>query len=420
MNRPARSVMPHARGAATLARLAWLNLARNKARTGLAAGAVALGVLALVVSGGFVQDVFIQLREVTIHSQLGHLQIRGPGGFGQVQGEAYRHVLAAPEGVIAQARTLPAVADVMLRVGFTGLASNGRADLPIVGEGVEPGKEATLGSALVITEGRQLQDDDRFGALLGKGLARSLGLGPGDFVTLVVSTPEGALNSLEFRVVGLFQSFAKEYDDRGVRVPLDAARELLATDAVHVAVVSLRRTDATDATLGSLRGLFAGTGLEVKPWYELADFYQKTVDLYDRQFAVLRIIILVMVILAVSNSVNLTVFERTAEFGTMRALGNRSRHVFALVLAETLLLGALGACIGVAAGVVIALAASAIGIPMPPPPNSDLGYTAEIRLVPSVIVGAFLIGIASTAVAGILPALRITRLPVVDALRHAR
>jgi len=49
------------------------------------------------------------------------------------------------------------------------------------------------------------------------------------------------------------------------------------------------------------------------PWYEVADFYKKTVELYRRQFGVLQLIVLVMVVLGVANSVNTTLYERTGE-----------------------------------------------------------------------------------------------------------
>ena len=55
---------------------------------------------------------------------------------------------------------------------------------------------------------------------------------------------------------------------------------------------------------------------------------------------------------------------------------------------------------------------------MPPPPNTDIGYTAQIRLVPSVIAGAFATGLLATVLASIAPALRVARTQVVDALRQ--
>ena len=65
--------------------------------------------------------------------------------------------------------------------------------------------------------------------LVGQGVARALQLKPGDYLTLLVSTTDGALNSLEFEVIGIFRTFARDYDNRAVRIPLAAAQELVGT-----------------------------------------------------------------------------------------------------------------------------------------------------------------------------------------------
>src|SRR6185437_15890062 len=110
-------------------------------------------------------------------------------------------------------------------------------------------------------------------------------------------------------------------------VSLNAAAELLRTTDVNSIVVSLTRTEDTDSVAALLGRTLADQDLEVRDWRQLNDFYTKTVLLYDRQFGVLRIVILLMVLLGVANSVNMTLFERVAEFGTMRALGDRQVRV---------------------------------------------------------------------------------------------
>ena len=126
-----------------------------------------------------------------------------------------------------------------------------------------------------------------------------------------------------------------------------------------------------------------------------------------------------MVVLSVANSVNMSVFERIGEFATMRALGDRARRVFQLIVTESALLGFVGALLGVALGVALAMGISAVGIPMPPPPNTDLGYTAQIRIVPQVLLGAFAVGTVSAIVAGVVPSWKIAAMQPVDALRRA-
>jgi len=397
--------------------LALRNVFRHRGRTAMTLAAIIFGVAGVVLSGGFVRDIFVQLGEALIHSQTGHLQVLRTGYFeaGTRSPENFRIENIAQ--LRQQISAIPEVQEVMARVSFSGLLNNGRSDWAIVGEGVEPDKEAQLGTYLKISAGRQLRDSDRAGLLLGQGVAQGLKVSAGDRVTLLVNTAEGALNSMEFEVVGVFQSFSKDFDARTVRIPLAAARELLGSDGINGLVVSLKETADTGPVANLLRIRFAGKRLEVKTWVELNDFYEKTVALYDRQFGVLQLIILAMVLLSVASSVNMSVFERVGEFGTMMALGNGRGDVFRLILMESALLGLIGGLLGVLLGVVMAIVISAIGIPMPPPPNANLGYTAFIRVVPTVLAMAFLVGFGATALATLLPAARMSRTPVVTALR---
>jgi putative ABC transport system permease protein len=87
-------------------------------------------------------------------------------------------------------------------------------------------------------------------------------------------------------------------------------------------------------------------------------------------------------------------------------------------MTESVLLGLFGAVLGMTLGCVVALIISAIGIPMPPPPNANIGYTAFIRLVPLDVLTAGSIGFVATCLAAVMPARRVSRMPVVDALRQ--
>ena len=89
-----------------------------------------------------------------------------------------------------------------------------------------------------------------------------------------------------------------------------------------------------------------------------------------------------------------------------------------MVLTESLLLGLIGAVIGIALGSAIAALIGFIGIPMPPPPNSNVGYTAYIRIVPTIVLNAAFVGIAAAFIASLLPGWRVSRMLIVDALRH--
>jgi len=397
--------------------LAARNVGRNKARSALSLAAIAAGVAGLILSGGFVHDLIRQLGEFVIHSQSGHIQIAKAGYFESGTRFPGKYLMS-PDDLRRAETGIPEKAEVMRRISFSGLASNGLSSYPIVGEGIEPDRESRLGTFMVLMEGRNLSPKDQYGALVGAGVARAMDLKPGSLISLVAPTVDGAMNTVDVEVTGIFQSYSKDYDERIVKISLARAQELLNTRGVNVLVLLLSDTRNTARVASLLVAEIKALGLEFRTWDQLNDFYRKTVDLYDRQFGVLRLIVLIMVILAVVGAVNMGVLERVGEFGTMRALGNTSWDVMRLVMLEGLLMGALGATIGVITGMGSAWVISQVGIPMPPPPNSNLAYTARILLLPSVIAGAFFVGAFATVLASVIPALRVSRLPVVEALRR--
>ena len=395
------------------------NVFRQRARALANLLAIGLGVAGLIVVGGFVQDIFVQLGEAIIHGQTGHVQVTKQGFQKGGLRSPDKYLIEAPETMRSQLIGIPGTSSVLSRINFTGTLNNGKRDLGVIGEGIEADLESALTGIYVrYISGRALSDKDKFGMVVGQGVAKSLNLQPGDRIALVVSLSEGAVNTLDFEVLGIFQTFSKDFDARAVRITLPAARELMATEAVHKLVMVLDQTSASGAVAETAKMKLAGGGAEVTLWHDLSDFYSKTIDLYDRQFGVLRLIILMMVLLSVANTINMTLFERTREFGTVMAIGSRPSSIFSQIMMEGVLVGACGALLGMALGVLAAWGISAIGIPMPPPPNANLGYTAYIRVdLPSVLLAGS-IGWLATILASILPAHRASKLSIVDALRH--
>jgi len=402
-----------------LLRLAGRNLVRNRARTGMTTLAVVVGVTSLILAGGFIEDLFHQLGEALIRSQSGHLQVGKVGFASHGSRSPEKYLISDVQQRRDAIRRLPQVEEIAGRVRFSALLNNGRTDLPVLVEGVEPDIEARIGTYTQIVSGRALTPDDGYAAMLGQGVASAMKVGPGDRINLLVSTSDGALNTLDFEVVGTFRTFSKEFDARAVRVALPAAQELVATAGVNMIVLLLEKTSQTDAVASILERSLTGAGLEVLTWTELNDFYEKTVALYRRQLAVLEFIILVMVGLGVVNLVNMAVLERVGEFGTMRALGNGNIDVFMLVMVENVMLAACGATLGLLVGAASAWLVSLLGIPMPPPPNSDMGYTARILLTPAVLLKAFAVGFLATVLAALPPAARVARMPIAEQLRRA-
>lgn len=398
--------------------LALRNLSRQWVRSGMTLAAIAFGVVGLILSGGFIRDVYHQLAESLIHSQTGHFQVAREGYFRLGSQSPEKYLLSNSQDLAERVRKVPHVLDAMVRLDFSGLLNNGDTDVSVRVEGIEPEREARLGSYVTLIAGHLLRDSERAGMVVGKGVAERLKLKPGDSVTLMTNTPEGALNTIELTLSGVFVSSAKDYDDRAVRIHLSAAQELLTVAGGTRIIALLQQRGQTEEVMQDAQKALVNEKIEMSSWLELNDFYTKTVALYDRQFGVLQVVILLMVMLSVSNAVNMSIFERMGEFGTMRALGNPGNYITRLVLLENVLLGATGALIGVVFGLLLAALISWVGINMPPPPNMSQGYVATIRVTMEVLVSAFAIGVVATVGAALLPAFRVSCKPIVDALRQ--
>ena len=140
-----------------LLQLAVRNLLRHRVRSATALAAIAFGVAAMILAGGFVHDLYFQLGEALIRSQSGHLQVGQAALFAQGSRMPEKHRIAAPEKVKTQLAQVPGVARTMARLNFTGLLNNGKVDVPILGEGIEPAPEAELARSISMLAGRALR-----------------------------------------------------------------------------------------------------------------------------------------------------------------------------------------------------------------------------------------------------------------------
>jgi putative ABC transport system permease protein len=399
---------------------AFRSLLRQPRRSAMAVAAVTFGIVALMLASGFIEWIYFDLRESTIHAQLGHLQITRPGYQQGGRADPFAYLLPGQSGVQNAIRETPHVTALAPRLHFSGLASHGETTLSFVGDGVDPALESQLSRSLLIEKGSPLAPGDAQGVLFGAGLAHNLGVDVGDRVVLLVNTASGGVNAVELTVRGLFSTVTKAYDDSALRVPIDAARSLLRIRGAHAWVVLLDDTRETDAVAAALRAKMPAAQFEITPWYALADFYRKTVELFSKQVGVVRIIIGAIIVLSISNTLTMAVLERTGEIGTAMALGVRRRRILGQFVAEGAALGIVGGIVGIVLSVVLAMLVSAIGIPMPPPPGMAHGYVGQIRITPALAEVAFALAAITAIVASLYPAWRASRLVIVDALRRNR
>src|SRR3989454_221078 len=392
---------------ALYAKLALRNVFRNRRRTLITLAAMGFGAAAIIVFGGFVHSIYYGVRESTIRSQVGHIQIYRKGYSEKGNLAPFDYLIADYPALRDELRRLPHVKTVTARLGFSGLVSTGDTTTAFVGSGVVPEGEMDLSALAVIVDGKELATREPRGITLGVGLARAFGVKPGDDLMLLTTTKAGG---------------EKAYDDRFLRIGLPETQRVLDLEGgeVQSVVLLLDATDNTARVRESLERLIRDRGLdlEIKTWEDLALRYHQVRELFGRIFAVLTLIVSIMVVFGITNTMTMAIFERTREIGTVMALGTRRRGVISMFVLEGVALGVLGGLVGVILGVLLARAISAVGIQLPPPPGSTRGFAVQIFIVPEVLVQAFRLSLVTAAPASLYPAWRAARLDVVEALRH--
>jgi len=396
------------------------NLGRNKRRAAIALSIVSVGVISMILAEGFVQWIFWAMREGTIQSQLGHIQVVRPGYFKAGAANPFQYLL--PES-LPQRQAIESTPGVKLaapRLSVNGLVSHGDTTVSFLADGVDPAKEADLSKAFRIVAGKNLSSANAKEVILGRGLARNLGVEPGATVALLASPSSGGVNGVEATVAGVFITANQTYDDSALRLPIGLAQSLLRADGAHTWLVLLDETERTDDFLSRFRALYPprSGGLEFVPWYERADFYNKTVTLFAQQMGVLRLIIGCIIVLSISNMLVMGVLERTGEIGTLLAIGFKRKKIMQLFATESLLLGLIGGLLGVVLGYGLAELISYVGIPMPPPPGMEEGYLGAIRVSWDLLLSAFSLALVTTLLAGLYPAWMASRMQIINALRH--
>src|SRR5262245_22400394 len=112
-------------------------------------------------------------------------------------------------------------------------------------------------------------------------------------------------------------------------------------------------------------------------------------------------------LLVTGNTMAIAVRERTRELAVMKAVGFSDAFVLAMVIAETVVVAAIGGGLGLGLAKLLTLRGDPTG-----------GLLPFFYLAPDAAVTGFAIAIAVGLVAGALPAISAARLRVVDALRR--
>jgi len=214
------------------------------------------------------------------------------------------------------------------------------------------------------------------------------------------------LGETGFRVVGIFET-GVSWEESGAVISLRDGQALLGKPRqVSLYAVKVQNPNQIENVRRQIEANIPE--VVVAPSSEVSEFVPEMQNMNVMVWAISALAIIVGGI-GMMNTMIMSVFERTREIGTLRALGWRRRRVLAIVFKESLALGLIGVVIGVVLAWLLGLAMQQI--PM-------WGSWLVVVITPGLLAQALIIAITLGAVGGLYPAWRAANLSPVEALRY--
>jgi putative ABC transport system permease protein len=441
--------------------------------------AMVLGLVAVLLFGGYIRDINYALQSDFVRLT-GHLQIQHKDYFRFGSGNPSAYGIAGYERVLEVVKNDPVLAPMLAvatpTLQFGAIAGNFAAGVSRTAyvTGVVVDDQNRMGEwndyGLRIPARRlPLAGSAPDAAVIGTGVARVLqlcsalkvpdcamesakpespGAGlPADIVALsgrdatesvasaatdrprieiLATSARGAPNVAAVNVLRAEFQGIKELDDVYVGMHLAQAQKLVfgaAPPQVTAVALQLRRTAQIPAARDRLDELLRTTlrdrPLGVIDYETLNPFYAQTLTMFGAIFGFISVLIGSIVLFTVSNTMSMAVVERTAEIGTLRAIGLRRAGIRALFLSEGVVLGCFGAVLGIGAAVVVAWVINHLGLTWIPPGRIEpVPLAVHMKGEHVMILGSAAGLVVVAALSAILPAARAARMNIVEALRH--
>ncbi|MEJ2405845.1 MAG: FtsX-like permease family protein [Candidatus Thiodiazotropha sp.] len=405
-----------------LAGLAWRNLWRHPRRTLLNVISIAFASLIMVFLLSFQLGTYASMKENVLRIMDGFAQIQP---LGYRDNPEIRKVIDHPEVTLKRLQAIDGVGTAAPRAESFAILSNGEKSIGAAVVGIDPQREMLVSHLYhSIRHGRYLQKDDQAAIVLGAALARNLGVGVGDSVSLLGQARDGSIAADVLSVVGIFSTGMPEIDRQFSEIPLTRFQASFGMDsAVNLIVISGPSLTGVTQALPRVRKALSDARLSVVSWQELQPGLNAAISLDLSTSMLWYVSLVIVVVFIILNTLLMAVLERTREFGVLLAVGMRPSSLGSMIWMELLLLTLLGLAVGLAVGSGITLAIGHYGLEMPGAEAIFAQWGLPGKLYPRLSLLSLSAGPGAMAIciliAGIFPYRRVRSLEPVTAMRSA-
>ena len=212
--------------------------------------------------------------------------------------------------------------------------------------------------------------------------------------------------------------------DSAIYIPISKAESFFGTDECDMVIVKLENNNKAtiDSTSKAIRNAF-DRQVQVMSSTAVLNILSSVFSIIQLFLAGIAAISLLVAGIGIMNIMIVSLMERTREIGILKALGMKSRTVLLIFLSEAVIVGLMGAAIGIASGWGLAHIVARVfsGGGFMPAGNRAAaagGMTITPVLTPTVFIGAFAFGVIVSVIFALYPAWRASKLKPVEALRY--
>ncbi len=380
---------------------------------------VAIGVAALIIVLSVMYGFDAELKNKILGFS-SHVDIQGPG-----------ETLAEWPEWLKKIETLEGVKKAAPYVSAQVLASYHSRSTGAILKGIDPVRDVSIASHVV--RGSFLDDgagSEAFEVVMGKDLARKLGVGVGDSVRLVSPKagigPSGMAPRMRaFHVIGIFDSGFYEYDVGLMVTSLGSVQRLnrLGNSVTGIEVHLYERNRATEASAAARMVLPPQAW--VSDWMHRHRSFFKALKLERVVMGVILSLIVMVALFNMVSSLVMVVMERRKEIAILKTVGATHMSVMRVFVLMGCLLSGTGTLVGSVLGLLLAWKLDAIlsfieqitGVTFL---SGEVYYIDHVPSIvdPASVVVVILVSLVMGFIATVYPAWRASNVPPADALRY--
>ena len=351
--------------------MAWRGVWRNRRRSLVTVAATSFGLLVMILYHGIMEGYLASMERNILDLEVGDVQVFA--GDYRENPSIYTRI-EDPDGVLAALEAQGLRASPRL-LAF-GMAAAGDSSAGVSFRGIDVVRDTRVSRIHEqLAQGEWLDPADPHGVVLGRRIARTLGLGPGAEVLVLSQGADGSMAYDLYRVRGVLLGVSDAVDRTGMFMTDGAYRELFVVPSgVHQIIV--RRPAGVSLLSTANRVQQAAGVLDVRTWRQLMPTLSSMLDSARSLIVVMFVIVYIAIGILILNAMLMAVFERVREFGVLKALGVSPFHVLRLILVESAIVTAVAIAVGV-------------GLATP-----GLIYLRDVGLDLSSLAGVTILGIA--------------------------